>query len=117
LAVVVGFHSALFYVFARLYGMREGLAPPDERFLRITGAITLEAGLLTGLVLLLVGVGLAVFALSAWNRTEFGVLSPEYTMRLVIPSGTCILLAFQTAYGAFFLSVLEIRSGKRSPRI
>src|SRR5271166_2289565 len=36
LGVVVGFHSALFYIFARLYGMREGLAPPDPRFLRMT---------------------------------------------------------------------------------
>jgi glycosyltransferase involved in cell wall biosynthesis len=115
LAVVVGFHSALFYLFARLYGMREGLVPPDERFLRVTGALTLESGLLVGLVLLLVGIGLAVVALSAWSQAAFGVLSPESAMRLVIPSGTCILLAFQTAYGAFFLSVLEIRSRKRVP--
>jgi glycosyltransferase involved in cell wall biosynthesis len=114
LAVVVGFHSALFYVFARLYGMREGLSPLDEQFLRMTKTLTLEAGLLAGLILLLAGVGLAIFALSAWNRTAFGVLSPELAMRLVIPSGTCILLAFQTAYGAFFLSVLEIRSSKRA---
>jgi glycosyltransferase involved in cell wall biosynthesis len=113
LAVVVGFHSALFYVFARLYGMREGLAPRDERFLRMTGKLSLEAGLLTGLMLLLIGLGLAVLAVSAWTRTAFGVLSPEYAMRLVIPSGTCILLAFQIGYGAFFLSVLEIRSGRR----
>jgi glycosyltransferase involved in cell wall biosynthesis len=113
LAVVVGFHSTLFYLFARLYGMREGLVPPNERFLRLTGALTLETGLLAGAILLLIGVGLAVVALSAWSRTAFGVLSPETAMRLVIPSGTCILLAFQTAYGAFFLSVLEIRSGKR----
>jgi hypothetical protein len=113
LAVVVGFHSALFYVFARLYGMREGLAPPDKRFLRLTQALTLEAGLLAGLILLLVGVGLAVLAISAWNRTAFGPLPPVYAMRLVIPSGTCILLAFQTAYGAFFLSVLGIRSARR----
>jgi glycosyltransferase involved in cell wall biosynthesis len=115
LAVVVGFHSALFYLFARLYGMREGLVPPDERFLRMTGALTLEAGLLAGLILLLVGVGLAVVALSAWSQAAFGVLSPESAMRLVIPSGTCVLLAFQTAYGAFFLSVLEIRSRRRVP--
>jgi glycosyltransferase involved in cell wall biosynthesis len=116
LAVVVGFHSALFYVFAKLYGMREGLAPPDERFLRLTRMLTLEAGLLAGLLLLLVGVALAIFAVSAWDQTAFGVLAPEHAMRLVIPSGTCILLAFQTAYGAFFLSVLEIRSGRRAGR-
>ncbi len=113
LGVVVGFHSALFYVFARLYGMRAGLAPPDERFLRMTRILTLEAGLLAGLMLLLIGLTLAVLAVSAWTETAFGALQPESSMRLVIPSGTCILLAFQTAYGAFFLSVLEIRSGRR----
>src|SRR5580700_3281091 len=80
LAVVVGFHSALFYVFARLYGMREGLAPPDRKFLCMTEAFTLEAGLLTGLVLLLIGLALAVVALSAWTETAFGVLPPEYAM-------------------------------------
>ena len=116
LAVVVGFHSALFYVFARRYGMQEGLAPPDERFLRMTGMLSLEAGLLAGLALLLCGLALAVLAVSAWHQTEFGTLPPEWEMRLVIPSGTCILLAFQTAYGAFFLSVLDLRSGKRAPR-
>lgn len=114
LAVVVGFHSVLFYLFARLYGMQEGLVPSDQRFLRMTSALTLEAGLLAGVALLLVGVGLAVVALSAWSQTAFGVLSPETAMRLVIPSGTCILLACQTGYGAFFLSVLEIRSRKRA---
>jgi glycosyltransferase involved in cell wall biosynthesis len=117
LGVVVGFHSALFYIFARLYGMREGLAPPDQRFLRMTRVLTLEAGLLAGLALLLIGLTLAVLAVSAWTETAFGALRPESAMRLVIPSGTCILLAFQTAYGAFFLSVLEIRSGKRTNQI
>jgi glycosyltransferase involved in cell wall biosynthesis len=117
LAVVVGFHSALFYVFARRYGMQEGLAPPDERFLRMTGMLTLEAGLLAGLALLVCGLVLSMLAVSAWHQTQFGMLPPEWEMRLVIPSGTCILLAFQTAYGAFFLSVLDLRSGKRAPRL
>ena len=116
LGVIVGFHSTLFYVFAKLYGMREGMVPPDRKFLRLTEVLTLEAGLLAGLMLLLFGVALALLAVSAWTQTAFGMLSPEYAMRLVIPSGTCILLAFQTAYGAFFLSVLGIRSRKRSIR-
>ena len=40
------------------------------------------------------------------------LIAPELAMRLVIPSGTAILLAFHIGYGAFFLSVLEIRSGR-----
>ena len=34
LAVVVGFHSMLFWVFTKVYGMREGIVPPDPRFTR-----------------------------------------------------------------------------------
>ena len=55
---------------------------------------------------------LGIYALGAWGSAEFGALSPERTMRLVIPSGTAVLLAFQIGYGAFLLSVLEIRSGR-----
>ncbi len=114
LAVVVGFHSMLFWLFTHLYGMREGLVPPDDpRFRRLMRWVTLEYGLIAGAVLLLIGLVLGVLALSDWGNAAFGNLSPEATMRLVIPSGTAILLAFQVAYGAFFLSVLEIRASGR----
>jgi len=115
LAVVVGFHSMLFWLFAHLYGMREGLVPRDDpRFQRLMQWMTLEYGLIAGGVLLTLGLALGMVALSNWGNAAFGALSPEATMRLVIPSGTAILLAFQTAYGAFFLSVLEIRASTRS---
>ena len=111
LAVVVGFHSMLFWLFAHLYGMREGLVPRDDpRFQRLMQWMTLEYGLIAGGVLLTIGLALGLVALSNWGNAAFGALSPEATMRLVIPSGTAILLAFQIGYGAFFLSVLEIRA-------
>jgi glycosyltransferase involved in cell wall biosynthesis len=113
LAVVVGFHSMLFWVFAKIYGMREGLVPPDPWFHRVMRPVTLEAGLITGGVLLVLGVGLGAFALSAWSTAEFGALQIEHTMRLVIASGTAILLAFQVGYGAFFISILEVRAQQR----
>ncbi len=113
LAVVVGFHSILFWVFAKLYGMREGLVPPDPGFMTVVRQLTLERGLILGALLLLFGLGLGVGAVSTWGGAAFGELSPSKAMRLVIPSGTAVLLAFQIAYGAFFLSVLEIRAGRR----
>jgi hypothetical protein len=96
-------------VFANVYGMREGFVPPAPRFNAMVRVMSLEFGLITGTILLLIGLGLGIFALGVWQSAAFGVLSPEHAMRLVIPSGTAILLAFQIAYGAFFLSVLEIR--------
>ena len=113
LAVVVGFHSMLFWVFAKLYGVQEGLAPPDPAFLSVVRRFTLERGLFAGGLLLLIGLVLGGCAISTWGSAAFGNLSPERAMRLVIPSGTAVLLAFHIAYGAFFLSVLEIRGGGR----
>lgn len=112
LAVVVGCHSMLFWVFTKVYGIREGIVPPDPRFSAIMRLVTLEVGLIVSGLLLLFGLALGFYALGAWGSVEFGLLSPERAMRLVIPSGTAILLAFLIGYGTFFLSVLEIRSGR-----
>jgi glycosyltransferase involved in cell wall biosynthesis len=114
LAVSVGYQAIQFWTFAKLYGMREGFIPPDPVFRRYMGIATLERGLIAGLFLLILGLGIGVAAVSAWDLSRFGPLSPSATMRLVIPSATAILLAFQTAYGSFFLSVLEIRSTRNT---
>ncbi len=113
IAVVLGMHLMLFWVFAKLYGMREGLVPEDARFLELVRSVRLETGLIAGGILLVFGLGLGGHALSAWSDSAFGPLVPAQAMRMVIPSGTAILLAFQLAFGAFFLSVLEIRSSRR----
>jgi glycosyltransferase involved in cell wall biosynthesis len=112
LAVVVGFQWMMFWLFVRIYGAREGILPSDTRFHSIVSVLTLEAGLICAVVMLLAGLGLAIHALSFWNSESFGALSASYAMRLVIPSGTLILLGFQTASSAFFISVLEIRSSR-----
>jgi glycosyltransferase involved in cell wall biosynthesis len=115
LAVVVGSQSMLFWMFARIYGAREGIVPSDPWFRSIVGVFTLEAGLICGGAMLLGGIALGCYALSSWNEENFGALSATQAMRLVIPSGTLILLGFQTASSAFFISVLEIRA-TRLPR-
>ena len=114
LAVVVGFHSMLFWMFAKVYGTREGFVPPDPSFAAVMRLVTLEGGLIIGAILLLLGLALGVYALGSWGSVAYGPLSPERAMRLVIPSGTAVLLAFQIAYGAFFVSVLEIGVGRRT---
>lgn len=116
-AVIIGVQSVQFWVFAKIYGMREGLVPPDPWFSTvIAAAARIEYGLIAGGVLLLVGLGLAVFALGSWGVAGFGALRPDQAMRLVIPSAVAIILAFQTAYGAFFVSILEIRASRPDPQ-
>jgi hypothetical protein len=113
LAVVLGFQSILFWICAKFYGMREGIVPPnDPWFLGFMRIATLEASLIAAALLLLCGLALGVTAVSLWGYAGFQALSPEQMMRLVIPSGTAILLGFQLAYAAFFLNVLGIRADR-----
>jgi hypothetical protein len=109
-AVVVGFQSVLFWVFAKIYGMREGIVPWDPGFQSILRLVSLENGLVVGGLLVFLGISLAVYALGSWDAGGFGALRPTDTMRLVIPSATAILLGMHMAYGAFFVSVLEIQA-------
>jgi hypothetical protein len=78
-------------------------------------AATLEAGLLGGLALMLVGICLAVFAFHSWSAERFGPLSPSEEMRLIIPSGVALLLGMQVMFAGFFASVLEVRSSRVLP--
>ena len=112
--VIVGFQSMLFWLFVRIYGAREGIVPSDVHLRSIVNVFTLEAGLIFGMLLVLGGLGLGGYAMTSWNAENFGALSASHVMRLVIPSGTLILLGFQTVSSAFFISVLEIRATRRS---
>lgn len=113
LAIVIGFQAVLFWVCAKLYGMREGIVPrEDPRFDRFLRWFTLEHCLLAAGALLLLGVGAGVSAVIAWESTGFGSLAPEQMMRVVIPSGTAILLAFQLIYGSFFFNLLGIQADR-----
>lgn len=113
-AVTVGFQSVLFWVFSKVYAIREGFLPPDPAFSRVLGVLTLEVGLIGGGVVLLAGMIAAAVALGSWRGTGFGSLSPADAMRVVIPSGTAIVVALQAMYGAFFVSVLELRSSRHA---
>jgi hypothetical protein len=113
IAIVIGFQSMQFWTFAKIYGMREGIVPPDPSFQSLIGIATFETGLIAGAILLLIGLLLGAVAVGAWSEAGLGVLRPSETMRLVIPSATAILLAFQIFYGACFVSLLEIRATRK----
>ena len=118
LAFVVGVQSMSFWLFAKLYGAREGIVPPEDGrpfFQAILRAVRLEWMLIAAGLLLLMGLALAVLAMGIWGKLGFGELNPDRTMRLVIPSVTAVTLAFNLAYSGFFISILQIRSRRNEP--
>jgi glycosyltransferase involved in cell wall biosynthesis len=115
MAVVLGLQAILFWVFAKIYGAREGIVPPDPAFSTMLEKTSLERWLIGGGVMLVLGVLIGAYALGTWGAARFGALDPAQTMRLVIPSAVLVLAAMQVVYGAFFIAILGIRDSRPVP--
>jgi glycosyltransferase involved in cell wall biosynthesis len=108
LALIVGFEAVSFAFFTKIFAITEGLLPPDPKLNKLFKYVTLEVGLMAGFILMVVGIGTALSAVLHWKATGFGHLNFDATMRVVIPSATCIALGTQTIFSSFFLSVLGL---------
>lgn len=109
MAVVIGFQAVLFAVFTKVFVIREGLMPPDQRLDRLFNVVTLEVGLTLGLLLLLGGVGGTLYSIGLWDQQNFGPLNPREVMRGAIPSGMALILGSQILLSSFFLSILGLK--------
>ena len=110
LAVLIGFASASFGAFTKIFAIGEGLLPPDPRLSKLFSYISLEVGLVIGFVLLCVGASGAIIAVADWYAASFGPLPAERSLRLVIPSALCLALGAQVVLTSFFVSVLGLRT-------
>ena len=108
-AIIVGFQAVAFAVFTKVFAISEGLLPEDRRLDRVFRYINLEKGLIVGGAFLLIGIAGSIYSFSAWEANLFGPLEPSQTMRIVIPSVTCLALGVQMIFSSFFLSVLGLK--------
>jgi len=109
LAMLCGYQSVLFHVFAKTFAISEGLMPEDPLMTQFYQVATLERGLIAASVGLIVGCGLLLAAVNQWRLVSFGNLDYAHTMRLVVPGVTMTALAFQTILSSFFVSILGMR--------
>ncbi len=116
LAGLLGWQCVLLATLARIFAGREGMMPPDDRLERLT----VERGLIFGLVAAAGGVGLVGAVIYQWWQQDFGELDYPVTMRLVVPGVTLVALGFQTAMAALMAGVLKMhrrdRASKRSEK-
>lgn len=109
LAILCGYQSVLFSLFAKTFAVTEGLLPPDERLERFYETLNMEKGLIGGAIALVVGIVLLLGAVGQWSARNFGSLDYAHTMRWVIPGSTLTALGFQTILSSFFVSILGLR--------
>jgi glycosyltransferase involved in cell wall biosynthesis len=105
-AILIGFQSVTFAFFTKIYGVNEGLLPPDPRLERLFGFVQLETGIAVGLGLVVLGFGASIWAVADWGDASFGPLNPQQTLRVIVPAVTSLTIGFQLILSSFFLSVL-----------
>jgi hypothetical protein len=116
-AVVIGFQSVLFWLFTQVYAGSEGFLPEEPKVQRILGKLSLERGLLVGAAIGLAGLAGLIFSLLYWNGQKFGHLYYEHSLRLMIPSVTALIVAWQVILGTFFLSILGIKHTRHTATV
>jgi glycosyltransferase involved in cell wall biosynthesis len=109
LAAICGYQAIVFAVFTKAFGMNEGLLPVDRRMSSLFRVVTLERGLLAGVLAMLGGGALLVGAVLQWRAVDFGALDVRHTMRWAIPGMMFAVLGVQTVFASFFLSILGMK--------
>jgi len=108
-ATILGSQLILFWTFAEIFAMGEGLRPADPKLVAAFDYITLELGLAIGGALFLAGLVGGIASVADWGARGFGDLEARSTLRLVIPSVTLMILGAEGVMSSFFLSVLGLR--------
>ena len=89
-------------MFTKVFAISEGLLPEDKRLSRLFRYVTLETGLLAGVLLVLTGGGSWLFGLAYWRSQHFGPLDPEQTLRIVIPGDGVLHAGIPNHFVEFF---------------
>lgn len=106
--MMTGVHVCIFAFIAKVFGMSVGLLPPDKNFQRLFRHITLETGILVGVLLLAFGLGSFGYSFSLWRGTGFGPLDATRILRITLPSAAALMLGVEVVFASFVLSLLGI---------
>jgi glycosyltransferase involved in cell wall biosynthesis len=108
IAAIVGVQITFFGLFAlavaRKMELRIARGFP-ERLLRLA---SLEVTIAVGICLVIVGLGVALYAILQWGHSSFGPLVPSDMMRITIPAVTTLAIGTQIVFGGFLLGFIEI---------
>jgi hypothetical protein len=113
--VVIGFQLMLFWLFTQVYAGSEGFLPNEPAVQRLLGKLSLERGLVLGVIVGLAGLVGLIFSLTYWQANKFGELNYEHALRLMVPSVTALVVSCQLIFGGFFLSILGIKQTRHTP--
>jgi glycosyltransferase involved in cell wall biosynthesis len=106
--IEIGFQATWFALLSRAYAVQEGLLPKTKRSRASEHVLSLEKGIVIGMLLISAGVSLLVYAVSIWSRADFGSLNVNEIVRVVLTSSLAMSLGFQVLLSSFLLSTLRL---------
>ena len=109
MAFLLGFQLIFFAILTKVFGINQGLLPPDPRMDRFFEFANLEKGLILGGGSSVCGLALLLLAVNEWRSLQFGQLDYPHTMRWVIPGVTLMTFGFQIIFSSFIVSILGLR--------
>lgn len=111
--VLVGAQGVFFAVLSKIFAVTQGLQPTPPVMSRLFQKLTLETGVVVGLLLVVAGIVGSVLAVYGWVERGLGDYDPGRAMRLVVPSVVALALGAQTIFSSFFLSLLGMPTRRR----
>lgn len=105
---VIGMNIIIFSIFTKIFAANTKYIPMTKSIEKLS-KFSAEKGIKIGLISLLCGIAISVFALVVWGKTSFGNLDPQKIMRLTIPAVCLCIIGFQLIFGGFFIGVLQIK--------
>jgi glycosyltransferase involved in cell wall biosynthesis len=112
-ATSAGLQLIAFGFFTKVFGVGEGLLPPNRKFTSIFNHFTLERGLIGGVLLFVAG--LVLFIRAEWGFQRPVIAEDPGEVRRIIAATTLLVLAMQAIFSSFFMSVLGLKTVSRRP--
>jgi hypothetical protein len=106
--LILGVQAAGLAILTRSYAAHLELLPRSPRLERLIERLSLERGILVGLLLVLAGVGSFFAALTTWGQEGFGALQVVDTLRVPIIGMVLIITGFQLITVSFTLSLTRV---------
>jgi Glycosyltransferases involved in cell wall biogenesis len=96
-----------FYYLIVYHGVNTGIYRPRPAMTRLINSVTLERGVLLGVVLFITGIIVSMTALLKWYKNNFKELDPAEIFRIVIPGGFSIIVGMQCIVFAIFITIMK----------
>ena len=109
--IIVSFQIILFAVFSKVFSTNYGLIPERENYKIWYKYFNLERGIISGLLLLIMGIVILFSSLLYWKNLQFGeVKNISSTFREVILGSVLSTLGVQIIFSSFMFRIIGIES-------